>query len=127
MGRGLVALAAFLIPAGASFFVLLRLCERCGQDNAYLLEVLLGVVTLVTGVGCGLLWLLASRRDGPRALVIGGIQGLVVGAAIAAVGASRMLVPPALTVLELFLLLTGVAVVLVLGLAGGRGGSRAGA
>jgi Na+/proline symporter len=112
--RGLAALATYCLVTGPSFFVLLQACERCGMDNAYLGEVFLGLILSLMGIVFGLTWLVAARRGGRRGLAVGAVPGLAVAAVILSVGATRTLVPPALSLLELILLLAGAVATIVM-------------
>jgi len=111
--RGLAALATYCLFVGASLLMQLQLCERCGMDNAYLGEVFLGLILLLMGVVFGLTWLVIARREG-RGFAIGAIPGVAVAAVILAVGTTRTLLPPALSVMELLLLIAGVIATLVI-------------
>lgn len=102
--RGLAALATYCLISGASFLLLLRICERCGGDNAYLGELFLGLILLLMGLVFGLTWFVTARREGRRGLAAGAVPGVAFGAVIVALGATRMFVPPALSVIELLLL-----------------------
>lgn len=74
------------------------------MDNAYLGEVFLGLIVLLMGLVFGLTWLVIARREGRRGLAAGAVPGIAFGAATLALGATRMFVPPALSVIELVLL-----------------------
>lgn len=124
--RGLAALSAFCLASGASFLLLLQLCERCGMDNAYLGEVFLGLIIVFMGVLFGLAWLVTARREGLRGLAAGAIPGLAVGAVIVVIGATRTLVPPALAPIELLLLIAGGIATVLLSRIGPAGGHRPG-
>jgi hypothetical protein len=106
--------ASYLLIVGASFFLMFQVCPRCSSDNAYLGEVLLGVLSLALGLIVGLAWVAASRRDGRRGFVAGAIPGVAVAAVILAITASRTLVPPANFAVELVLLVVGATTTLAI-------------
>jgi Na+/proline symporter len=112
-GRTLAALATFCLLVGASLLLLLQLCARCGQDNAYLGEVLFGLILILLGVIFGLAWLVAARREGLRGLAAGAVTGVAVGAVIVVIGATRTVVPVALEIVELVLLIAGVVATII--------------
>lgn len=105
--RGLAALATYCLLTGLSFFALFRLCERCGMDNAYLGEVFLGLIVTLMGALLALTWLVVGRHEARRGVVVGAVPGVAVAALIVALGATRILFPPALSVIELVLLAAG--------------------
>jgi len=109
-----IGCASYLLIVGASFFLLFQLCGRCSSDNAYLGEVLLGLLSTVLGVLFGLAWVAASRRDGRRGLVVGAIPGVAVAVVIVVISSSRTLVPPANFPVELALLVIGAVTTLAL-------------
>ena len=107
MIRDLAALAAYSLLAGICFFLLFLVCGRCGQDNAYIPEYFLGVILVLIGLVSGAIWFVRGRAGGSRGLAVGAVAGIVVGAVIIALGASRAIIPPTLTVIELVLLIVG--------------------
>jgi hypothetical protein len=112
--RGLAALATYCVAIGASLLLLLRLCERCGMDNAYLGEVFLGLILILMGGLLALAWLVTARREGRRGFAAGAVPGVAFGTAIVVLGATRTFVPPALSAIELLLLFLGGAVTVML-------------
>ena len=107
MSRDLAALAAYSLVAGVCFFLLFQVCGRCGQDNAYIPEFFLGGILVLIGLVSGATWLARGRSGGSRGLAVGAVVGIVVGAVIIALGASRVVIPPVLTLIELVLLIVG--------------------
>lgn len=101
--------ATYSLISGASNFLLLRLCERCAQDNAYLGQLFLGLLCIILGVVFGLLWLIAARREGSSGFAVGAIAGVAVGGVFVVLGSTRVLTPPALEFVELLLLIVGAA------------------
>ena len=79
------------------------------MDNAYLGEVFLGLIIAFMGLLFGLMWLITARREGLRGLAAGGLSGLAVGSVVVVIGATRTLVPPALSPIELVLIAAGFA------------------
>ncbi len=61
------------------------------------------------GLLFALTWLVAARREGRRGFTVGIVPGLAVAAVIVLVGATRLLFPPALSTVELVLLVAGTA------------------
>lgn len=105
--RGIAALATYWLAVGASFFLLLQLCEReCQGDNLFAAS--LGLLFVFLGVLFGLAWLVASRREGRRGFAVGAIPGLAVGALIVVLGSTPLLAS-ALFPVGLILLIVGVA------------------
>ena len=80
------------------------------MDNAYLGDVFLGLILILMGGLLALTWLITARREGRRGFAAGAVPGVAFGAVIVVLGATRMFVPPALSVVELVLLLAGAAV-----------------
>ena len=109
MHRILAALSVYCLLSGASFAALLQLCARCSSDNAYLGEVFLLLILVLLGVILGLTWLITARREALRGLAAGGLSGLAVGSLVVAIGTTRTLVPPALSLIELVLIAAGFA------------------
>ena len=106
--RRLAAFASYFLLAGASLMAMLGACARCGSDNAYLGEVLIGFILVFVGVVSGLTWLIMARREGIRGLVAGGLPGIAVGFVVIAIGATQTLVPPVLSAMELVVVAAGV-------------------
>ena len=103
----LAAVATYALVSGLSFFVQLTLCARCGSDNAYLGEVLLGALLAFVGVVLGLTWFALSRRDGATGIRMGLVPAVGVAAVIVLVGAAQILVPPVLALAELVVVIAG--------------------
>jgi hypothetical protein len=105
--RSLAALATYFLATGASCLLVLQLCQQCGRDYLYFDQLALGLIFVILGVLLGVVWLVASRREGANGFRAGALPGLAVGVAIVLVGATRMIVPPELTLIVLALVTIG--------------------
>ena len=65
------------------------------------------------GLVFGLTWAVVARRQG-RGFAVGTIPGIAVAAVIIAIGVTRTLVPPALTVMDLLVLTAGAVATVVM-------------
>lgn len=110
----LAALAMYCLISGGSFLLLLQLCELCGMDDAYLGEVFLGLILLLMGLVFALTWLVTARREGRRGIAAGAVPGIAFAAVIVSLGATRVFVPPALSAIELVLLIVGAVATIAL-------------